>query len=1075
MRILVDMQAAQTGSRFRGIGRYARELVKALLRQDGGHHVILALNGHFPETIEDIRAEFLDLIPQRDIRVWYAPGPVGYVHDNHEGLRKANEVLREYFFLAQKPDVILLPSLFEGLNDSAVISVDRARPHVPVVSVCHDLIPLVDPSPPFQHDRVTRLWYRKRLDALRRSDLILANSAYSNSEVTRILGVPPERVVTIGAGHDKRFRRKDLSATQRSQLAQSLGITKPFVMFAGSLEPSKNVPNFLEAMGGLPARVQERYQIVVVGKREPDDIRALSKLAPNQIVRGALRVLGHVSDDVLVDLYNACEAFVFPSKREGFGLPALEAMACGAPVIASDRTSLPEVIGLDEALFDPDSIKDMTSKINKVLTDGAFRERLITHGLDRATSLSWDACAAKTLEALQRFQRHADTPSSPRSKIFAIDGIASPPKRIIVSKLDHAGDFLLGLPAMAKIRARYPGSRIDALVGSWNRVAAEHCGLFDNVYTLDFFRAKSSLQASVDSSEIEDLQARLPYYDYAIDLRRHSDTRFILLALRASQYFGYRTGNPRYDENLTRPLDIHPEPAGERDFFDEMHISEQMLRIVDTLPSAVSDYVGLPPFGAAIPVPGTVGIFPRVGSDARQWDSERFVELVDRLCADDAVGAVNLFGVDRQELDEIGFRPHPKIAYQCGLPFPELVKVLGANQVCIGNNSFGVHLGSLLGCKTVAIYSGHEMPEQWGPAFGNVDVVTANVECSPCHLPTKESCPFAMRCLTSIEVDTVLDAVKAKLATADSPEPPPSLAGWTVADCLEQAVRALNRLKFRGETNGLTTENKNDLQAALLVNFPVRTGPRPQRLYVDITGFLRNNGEAEPRSALDQYAIGAMIDLLAGAVPDHQVETIASGLHDHEFYLTRIDEIEGFFNGDRVARVVYPMPGDLYLGLDRYDNRNAAQWDLLQSWRELGVRIGFAVDDDDLTLVKRSADGTDIAQDQLLRSRKNLIYLSNFDLLLLRNIASADAMRSFIAMQGSRRARPVELVINSALDDLRDAMAAASVAGREMVIAPGLRDQLAALASALANEVIEARFKVTQMSGSMGDRYATGV
>lgn len=1070
MRILVDMQAAQTGSRFRGIGRYARELVKALVRQGGGHRVILALNGHFADTIEDIRAEFLDLIPQRDIRVWYAPGPVGYVHDDHKGLRKANEVLREYFFLAQKPDVILLPSLFEGLNDSAVISVDRARPHVPVVSVCHDLIPLVDPSPPFEHDRITRLWYRKRLDALRRSDLILTNSTYSNSEVTGILGVQPERVVTIGAGHDAQFHRKDLSDSQRAQLAERLGIAKPFVMFAGSLEPSKNVPNFLKAMGALPPRLQEKYQIVVVGKREPDDIAALSKLAPNQIVRGALRVLGHVSDEVLVDLYNACEAFVFPSKREGFGLPALEAMACGAPVIASNRTSLPEVIGLDEALFDPDSIGDMTSKINKVLTDGAYRERLVVHGLDRATSLNWDACAAKTLQALRRFERPANAPITRRSKIFAIDGIASPKKQIILSKLDHAGDFLLALPAMAKIRARYPDSRIDALVGSWNRVAAEHCGLFDNVYTLDYFRAKSSLQARVDVEEIDNLQTQLPYYDYAIDLRRHSDTRFILLALRASQYFGYRTGNPRYDENLTRPLDIHPEPAGERDFFDEMHISEQMLRIVDTLPSAVSDYVGLPAFGAAKPVPGTVGIFPRVGSDARQWDSERFVELVDRLCADDTIGAVNLFGVNRQELDEIGFHPHPKIAYQCGLQFPELVKVLGANQVCVGNNSFGVHLGSLVGCSTVAIYSGHEMPEQWGPAFGNVDVVTANVECSPCHLPTKESCPFAMRCLTSIEVDTVFDAVKAKLAPAEGPESAPSLAGWTVADCLEQAVRALNRLKFRGETGDLTTENKNALQAALLVNFPVRPGPRPQRLYVDISGFVPGNGETEPRSALDQFAIEAMIDWFAGALPDHRVETIASGLHDHEFYVTSINEVDGFFNGNRVTRVVYPMPGDLYVGLDRYVNRNAAQWDLLQSWRELGVRISFAVDDNDLAVMKGAADASDIPQDRLLQARRNLVYLSNFDVLLLRSIASAEAMRAFIAEHGPRRSRAIELVINSTLDDLRAEMVATSVAGREMVLTRGLREQLAKLASALANDVIEARFEVAHAPAQMGDR-----
>ena len=128
MRIVIDMQGAQTESRFRGIGRYTMSFSQAIALRRGGHEIILALNGLFPDTIEPIRAAFDGLLPQENIRVWYAPGPVGERQPGNESRREAAECIREAFLASLAPDVIHVCSLFEGHTDDAVTSIGRFDP-----------------------------------------------------------------------------------------------------------------------------------------------------------------------------------------------------------------------------------------------------------------------------------------------------------------------------------------------------------------------------------------------------------------------------------------------------------------------------------------------------------------------------------------------------------------------------------------------------------------------------------------------------------------------------------------------------------------------------------------------------------------------------------------------------------------------------------------------------------------------------------------------------------------------------------------------------------------------------------
>ena len=143
MRIVLDLQGAQTESRFRGIGRYTMSLAKAIVRNRGEHEIILALSGLFPDTIEPIRAEFDGLLPQENIRVWHAPGPVKECQPGNEWRREVAERIREAFLASLRPDIIHVFSLFEGYVDDAVTSIGVFDQATPVSITLYDLIPLI--------------------------------------------------------------------------------------------------------------------------------------------------------------------------------------------------------------------------------------------------------------------------------------------------------------------------------------------------------------------------------------------------------------------------------------------------------------------------------------------------------------------------------------------------------------------------------------------------------------------------------------------------------------------------------------------------------------------------------------------------------------------------------------------------------------------------------------------------------------------------------------------------------------------------------------------------------------------
>ena len=410
MRLVIDLQGMQTRSRDRGIGRYTLSLVRALLKNRGRHEIMLVLNGLMQDSIDPIRTAFGDLVKPEDVHVWHLPGPIRANFGDRWARRAIAELIREAFLASLRPDLVLVSSLFEGYGDDAVTSVGAFQTDLPTAVILYDLIPYLYPEDYLDWDRHYVRYYHQRIDFLRRADLTLAISAYTALDARRLLDLPVERVVNIGTACAAGFKPQTISLSAQADVYRRFGIQPDFILYAGGADARKNLLRLIRAYAALPGKLRGAHQLVLAGKMHELQIMELKVVAKCAgLKHHEVRFLGQIDDVDLASLYNLCYLFVFPSLYEGFGLPALEAMASGAAVIGANATSIPEVIANPEALFDPENEDAMTKAMVRVLTDQELHDRLVAHGLRQSARFSWDECARVALASLERL--HHDKPA----------------------------------------------------------------------------------------------------------------------------------------------------------------------------------------------------------------------------------------------------------------------------------------------------------------------------------------------------------------------------------------------------------------------------------------------------------------------------------------------------------------------------------------------------------------------------------------------------------------------------------------------------------------------------------------
>jgi len=231
---------------------------------------------------------------------------------------------------------------------------------------------------------------------------ILAVSNFTKSEIEKLFGISPERIEVVHNAIDERFLRGHASAGDRELIAKRYQVTYPFLLYAGSISPHKNVARMIEAFSVLKTELEKDQvypdlKLIIIG----DDLSGnpdLRRTVVRSGVQNDVRFLGFVPIEVLRIFYDEAKIFVFPSLYEGFGLPPLEAMAHGTPVVTSNVSSLPEVVGRAAVLVNPENVFDIMRALHRVLTDDPLRARMTERGYEQAAKFSWESSVRRIVE-----------------------------------------------------------------------------------------------------------------------------------------------------------------------------------------------------------------------------------------------------------------------------------------------------------------------------------------------------------------------------------------------------------------------------------------------------------------------------------------------------------------------------------------------------------------------------------------------------------------------------------------------------------------------------------------------------
>jgi glycosyltransferase involved in cell wall biosynthesis len=357
-----------------GVGTYIRNVVRTLGRLDHENEYVLLGPPQKVQEIDSLPANFYTvplLAPDRSVK----------------GYREFRTALQ-----GLDCDLVHIPNLF---------SVPRGLP-CPYVMTVHDMIEHMSRS-----RQKTGFWrslhFQLTKRVLRGAARIFAVSNFTRNEIEKLFDIPSDRVEVIYNAIDERFLHGHASAADRELIANRYQVTYPFLLYAGRISPHKNVVRMIEAFSALKTELERdqaypNLKLIIIG----DDLSGnpdLRRTVVRSGVQNDVRFLGFVPIEVLRIFYDEAKVFVFPSLYEGFGLPPLEAMAHGTPVVTSNVSSLPEVVGNAAVLVNPENVFEIMRALHCVLMDRALRDRMKARGYTQATKFSWETSVRRILES----------------------------------------------------------------------------------------------------------------------------------------------------------------------------------------------------------------------------------------------------------------------------------------------------------------------------------------------------------------------------------------------------------------------------------------------------------------------------------------------------------------------------------------------------------------------------------------------------------------------------------------------------------------------------------------------------
>lgn len=391
MKILIDMQGIQTPfSSKRGVGVYIEGIVRELADVAAGHDIQYLFNAEFPDQFFECLDRFAGIVTRQNSHLFAQKIIENYRFASGQQIRVAERFVSA-FVETLTPDILFSPNLQEGLDDSALTAFAAGSGDFAQISTLHDMVPMYFEED-YLSDTRTRQWYERKLDDARRCDRIVTVSEASKRDIQRFLGIEPEQVRVVRNGYDPNRFNPSRREGELEEIHRLLGTSTEYILHYGGADKHKNLTRLLHAYARLPRATRLKYPLVLGGRDVATSAEVLQAIAEHRLNEQVL-LPGFIPSEMLPAMIRGAALFVFPSTHEGFGLPVVEAMACGTPTIGSNNSGVGEVLGQSAAGFDPFSVQEISERIGSALESGPLRSGLRDHGLARASAFSWRTAA----------------------------------------------------------------------------------------------------------------------------------------------------------------------------------------------------------------------------------------------------------------------------------------------------------------------------------------------------------------------------------------------------------------------------------------------------------------------------------------------------------------------------------------------------------------------------------------------------------------------------------------------------------------------------------------------------------
>lgn len=270
----------------------------------------------------------------------------------------------------------------------------------------HDVIPMVLRKYRGSWIRQLYLWHAEHW--INKADLIITDSVHSQTDIHTYLGIPRDRIKVIAISADPVFEQ-GIEETKLYDVKEKYSLPDEYILYIGGFDFRKNVKTLLEAYAEIRKKGTVET-LVLAGKFNPSEkqlkrglVENIPEIVEDLQLQDFVKFIGAIPQEELPYLYKMAKLFVYPSRYEGFGLPPLEAMMCGTPVLACNRSSIPEIVDREDLLFDPDDPKKLSEKIQRLLADDKLRHSIGEWGIKKARTFSWSGAGGATLDLYEKF------------------------------------------------------------------------------------------------------------------------------------------------------------------------------------------------------------------------------------------------------------------------------------------------------------------------------------------------------------------------------------------------------------------------------------------------------------------------------------------------------------------------------------------------------------------------------------------------------------------------------------------------------------------------------------------------